>query len=41
VKHGGREEYDAVKAIHEKPKTPTSKIAAMYVCLGDTPSDVR
>jgi hypothetical protein len=31
VKHGGRKEYDAVRAIYEKSKTPTSRTAAMYV----------
>jgi len=31
VLYGGRKEYDAVKAIQEKPKTPTSRKAAMYV----------
>ncbi|KAL5490410.1 APE2 [Sanghuangporus weigelae] len=29
VKHGGRAEYDAVKAIFEKPKTPTMRTAAI------------
>ncbi len=31
VKHGGREEYDAIVKIHDKPKTPQEKIAAMSV----------
>ena len=31
VLYGGRKEYDAVKDIQEKPKTPTSRRAAMYV----------
>ncbi|THV07366.1 leucyl aminopeptidase [Dendrothele bispora CBS 962.96] len=31
VKHGGRDEYNAVKAIFEKPPTPTARIAAMFV----------
>ena len=29
VREGGREEYDAVVKLHDKPKTPTEKIAAM------------
>lgn len=29
VRNGGRAEYDAVKAIFEKPKTPTTKTAAV------------
>ncbi|KDQ59543.1 hypothetical protein JAAARDRAFT_33120 [Jaapia argillacea MUCL 33604] len=29
VKHGGKEEYDVMKAIHEKPTTPQVGIAAM------------
>jgi len=29
VEHGGREEYEAVIKIHEKPKTPTSRISAI------------
>ena len=33
VKAGGREEYDAVVKLHDKPKTPTEKIAAMLVRL--------
>jgi aminopeptidase 2 len=35
VKYGGRKEYDAVRAIYEKPKTPTSKKAAMYAIAAD------
>jgi aminopeptidase 2 len=31
VRHGSRREYDAVVKIHDNPKTPTAKIAAMYV----------
>jgi aminopeptidase 2 len=31
VRHGGRMEYEAVREIHDKPKTPTSRISAMYV----------
>lgn len=29
VREGGREEYDAVIKLHDKPKTPTEKMAAM------------
>ena len=29
VREGGREEYDAVIKLHDKPKTTTEKIAAM------------
>ncbi|KII88967.1 hypothetical protein PLICRDRAFT_109758 [Plicaturopsis crispa FD-325 SS-3] len=29
VAHGGRKEYDFVKQIHEKPKTPTQRTAAI------------
>ena len=29
IKYGGAAEYDAVVAIHDKPKTPMQKIAAM------------
>lgn len=38
VAHGGRKEYDAIVEVHNKPKTPTAKIAAMYVCLKSTAS---
>lgn len=31
VRYGGREEYDAMKKIHESPKNPTSRQAAMCV----------
>ncbi|KAL0947133.1 hypothetical protein HGRIS_013264 [Hohenbuehelia grisea] len=30
VAEGGREEYDAVKQINEKPKSPTARISAIY-----------
>ncbi|KAG5639615.1 hypothetical protein H0H81_010817 [Sphagnurus paluster] len=29
VRHGGRAEYDAAVQVHDKPKTPTARIAAM------------
>lgn len=29
IKYGGVAEYDAVLAVHDKPKTPMQKIAAM------------
>jgi aminopeptidase 2 len=29
VKYGGREEYEAMKRFHEKPKNPMQKSAAM------------
>ncbi|KAH8117511.1 peptidase family M1-domain-containing protein [Phellopilus nigrolimitatus] len=29
VKHGGRAEYDAIKAIYKKPKTPTTHLSTM------------
>jgi aminopeptidase 2 len=29
VKHGGREEYDFMAKIHDKPKTPSEKLAAI------------
>ena len=32
VRHGGKKEYDAVVEVHDKPKSPTAKLAAMYVC---------
>lgn len=35
VRHGGREEYDAVVKIYDNPKTPAQKIAAM-TALGAT-----
>ena len=33
VRHGGTEEYDAVVQIYDKPRTPTSRVAAMSVYL--------
>jgi len=33
VRHGGKEEYDAVVQIYDKPRTPTSRVAAMSVYL--------
>ncbi|KAF5367551.1 hypothetical protein D9758_003664 [Tetrapyrgos nigripes] len=38
VKHGGRDEYNAVKGIFEKAPTPTARIAAM-LALGQTQHD--
>ncbi|THV05631.1 hypothetical protein K435DRAFT_849875 [Dendrothele bispora CBS 962.96] len=38
VKHGGCDEYNAVKAVFEKPPTPTARIAAM-IALGQTQDD--
>ena len=35
MRHGGREEYDAVAKIYDNPKTPAQKIAAM-TALGAT-----
>jgi len=35
VKHGGKEEYDAVMKAHEKPKTPSEKISAI-LAMGAT-----
>ena len=29
VKHGGRAEYEAIKKIFQKPKTPQTRTAAM------------
>ncbi|KAF9466381.1 leucyl aminopeptidase [Collybia nuda] len=29
VRHGGKEEYDTVVRVHNKPKTPTTRISAM------------
>jgi hypothetical protein len=29
VKNGGREEYELMKKIHDKPKNPMQKAAAM------------
>jgi aminopeptidase 2 len=29
VRNGGRAEYDAIVGIHDKPKTPTARVAAM------------
>jgi len=29
VKYGGRDEYEAMKKIHDKPKTPSEKISAI------------
>lgn len=34
VRHGGRKEYEAVQKVHDKPKTPTSRISAMHVPSG-------
>ena len=31
MKYGGREEYDAVVKFHDEAKTPSMRIAAMYV----------
>lgn len=31
VKYGGREEYNAMVKIHDVPKTPSQKSAAMWV----------
>jgi aminopeptidase 2 len=33
VRHGGRKEYEAVRNVHDKPKTPTSRISAMYISI--------
>lgn len=33
VRHGGRAEYNAIVAIHDKPPTPTARVAAMHVSL--------
>ncbi|KAF8061516.1 leucyl aminopeptidase [Lyophyllum atratum] len=35
VKHGGRAEYDTVVRLHDKPKTPTERIAAI-LAMGST-----
>ncbi|KXN83489.1 Aminopeptidase 2, mitochondrial [Leucoagaricus sp. SymC.cos] len=35
VRNGGRAEYDAIVAIHDKPKTPTARVAAI-VAMGAT-----
>lgn len=39
VRHGGKEEYDAVVAVYDKPKTPTTRIAAM-IAMGATQDEV-
>jgi len=31
VKYGGREEYNKIVEIHDKPKAPSEKISAMWV----------
>lgn len=33
VRHGGRAEYNAIVAIHDKPPTPTARVAAMHVSV--------
>lgn len=35
VRHGGRLEYEAVRKVHDKPKTPTSRISAI-LAMGAT-----
>jgi aminopeptidase 2 len=36
VKYGGRKEYDAIKAIQEKPKTPSARMAAIRAMCNST-----